>query len=299
MIQFRELTLGDIPVVRRFFHEYQSRSCDVTIGGVFMWRRYFETQIYLEDNLLLFKVMRSPGKVAFLTPYGDIERGIKLILEYCVANNISAAFCAVTERELTYYQAHYQVREISFNRMWSDYLYEAERHRNFAGKKLSGQRNHVNKFLKSYDNWSFETITAENIDEVHSFCHSIGHARVKDSDTYDAEQAILDEVFENLDAYGFFGNVLRVDGTIVAMAMGEIVGDTMFIHIEKASREYFGAHQMIVREFAKAHTNDEVCYINREDDSGDEGLRTSKLSYQPYELLHKATIKLNWPLDMV
>ena len=295
MIQFRDLTLEDIPVVRKFFTEYQSRSCDVTIGGVFMWRRYFETQVYMEDDLLLFKVMRSPGKVAFLTPYGDTERGVKLIFEYCIANNISAAFCAVTERELAFYEAHYQVRDVAFNRVWSDYIYEAERHRTFAGKKLSGQRNHVNKFLKTYEDWSFEPISQENLDEVHGFCHEIGHTRAKDSETYDAEQAILDDVFEHLDAYGFFGNVLRVDGVIVAMAMGEIIGDTLFIHIEKARRDYFGAHQMIVREFAKAHTNDEVCYINREDDSGDEGLRTSKLSYQPCELLHKATVKLHWP----
>ena len=295
MIQFRDLTLEDIPAVRKFFEAYGSRSCDVTIGGAFMWRRYFETQVYMDDTLLLFKVMRSPGKIAFLTPYGDTERGIRLIFEYCMANDVSAAFCAVTDRELRFYEANYHVRDVAFNRTWSDYLYEAERHRTFAGKKLSGQRNHVNKFLKTYDNWSYEGITKENLAEVRAFCEEIGQLRAKESDTYDAEQEILTEVFEHLDEYGFFGNVLRVDGVIVAMAMGEIIGDTLFIHIEKARRDYFGAFQMNVREFAKAHTNDEVCYINREDDSGDEGLRMSKLSYQPCELLHKATIKLTWP----
>lgn len=295
MIQFRDLTLADIPAVRAFFHEYRSRSCDVTIGGAFMWRKFFETQIYIDETVLLFKVMRSPGKIAFLTPYGDVERGIRLIFEYCMANDVSAAFCAVTERELAFFEANYHVRDVAFNRTWSDYLYEAEKHRTFAGKKLSGQRNHVNKFLKTYDNWTYEEITADNLDEVRAFCEEIGRLRAKESDTYDAEQEILEEVFDHLAEYGFFGNVLRVDGVIVAMAMGEIVGDTLFIHIEKARRDYFGAFQMNVREFAKAHTNDEVCYINREDDSGDEGLRTSKLSYQPCELLHKATIKLSWP----
>lgn len=299
MIQFRDLTLDDIPAVRKFFYEYQSRSCDVTIGGVFMWRHYFKTQIYIDDTLLLFKVMRSPGKIAFLTPYGDVERGIKLIFEYCISNDISAAFCAVTERELAYYEAHYQIRDVAFNRMWSDYIYEAERHRTFGGKKLSGQRNHVNKFLKTYDTWSFEELSSDNIPEVKAFCEEIGLARAKESDTYDAEQDILNELFHHFEEYGFFGNILRVDGIIVAMAIGEIIGDTLFIHVEKARRDYLGAHQMIVREFAKARTNDEVCYINREDDSGDEGLRTSKLAYQPCELIHKATIKLNWPDDMV
>ena len=295
MIQFRDLTLADIPAVKKFFEAYCSRSCDVTIGGAFMWRRYFETQIYIDETLLLIKVMRSPGKIAFLTPYGDAERGIRLIFEYCMAHDVSAAFCAVTNRELVFYEANYQVRDIAFNRVWSDYLYEAERHRTFAGKKLSGQRNHVNKFLKTYDQWSFEEITKENLEETRAFCFEIENARAKESDTYEAEKEILDEVFEHIDEYGFFRNILRVDGVIVAMAMGEIIGDTLFIHVEKARRDYFGAHQMIVREFAKAHTNDSVCYINREDDSGDEGLRTSKLSYQPCELLHKATIKLAWP----
>lgn len=295
MIQFRNLTLADIPVVKKFYDRYQSRSCDATIGGTFMWRKYFETQIYVDDNLLLFKVMRSPGKVAFLTPYGDVDRGIRLIFEYCMANDISAAFCAVTQRELPYYQAHYQVREINFNRMWSDYLYEAEKHRTFAGKKLSGQRNHVNKFLKTYDNWSFDPITPENLEEAKNFCFEIENARAKESDTYEAEKEILNEVFDHLDVYGFFGNVLRVEGVIVAMALGEIIGDTLFVHVEKARRDYFGAYQMIVREFAAAHTGETVRYINREDDSGDEGLRTSKLSYKPCELLDKATIKLTWP----
>ncbi len=295
MIEFRDLTLEDISLVRPFFEEYESRSCDVTIGGVFIWRQYFETQIYVDDTLLLFKVMRSPGKVAFLTPYGDRERGIRLIFEYCMAHDISAAFCAVTQQELDYYEAHYHVREVKFNRMWSDYIYEAERHRTFAGKKLSGQRNHVNKFLKTYDNWTFEPIAQENLEETMNFCLDIEHARSKESDTYEAEKAMLEEVFHHMDTYGFFGNILRVDGVIVAMAMGEVKGDTLVIHIEKARRDYFGAYQMMVREFAKAHTDEMVCYINREDDSGDEGLRTSKLSYQPCELLHKATIKLTWP----
>ena len=83
-----------------------------------------------------------------------------------------------------------------------------------------------------------------------------------------------------------------MDGTIVAMAMGEVIGDTLFVHVEKARRDYPGAHQMIVREFARAHTGGEVQFINREDDSGDPGLRTSKLSYQPVELLDKATVKV-------
>lgn len=292
MIQFRELTLGDIPRVREFFESYASRSCDATIGGAFIWRKYFKTQVYMDERVLLFKVQRSVGNTAFLTPYGDLERGFRLIIEYCRETGVEPAFCAVTNRELPYYEKNFQVISVDVNRTWSDYLYEAERHRTFAGKKLSGQRNHVNKFLKTYDDWRFEPITQSNLEEVRDFCMEIEHQREKESSTYEAEEEMLDEVFDHIDEYGFFGDILRVDGNIVAMAMGETIGDTLFIHIEKARRDYFGAYQMIVREFANAHTGGVVQYINREDDSGDLGLRTSKLSYQPMELLDKATVWL-------
>ena len=295
MINFRDLTLQDIPAVKKFFEAYASRSCDATIGGAFMWRKYFETQIYMDDSVLLFKVARSPGKIAFTTPYGDMERGFNLIFDYCRETGINPAFCTVTHRELPYYEEHFQIREIAYNRTWSDYLYEAERHRTFAGKKLSGQRNHVNKFLKTYENWSFEPITEENIEEARDFAVGIQYGREKQSDTYEAEKEILKEVFACWDEYGFFGNVLRIEGKIAALALGEIIGDTLFIHVEKANREYSGTYQMIVREFARAHTNETVRYINREDDSGDEGLRTSKLSYQPVELLDKAMVKVYLP----
>ena len=81
---------------------------------------------------------------------------------------------------------------------------------------------------------------------------------------------------------------------IIAIHLGETIGDTLFVHIEKARRDYFGAYQMIVQQFANAHTGGAVMYINREDDSGDLGLRTSKLSYQPMELLDKATVKIKF-----
>ena len=82
MIHFRELTLADIPSVQKFFQAYASRSCDATIGGAFMWRKYFETQIYIDDTVLLFKVRRNADNIAFLTPYGDIDRGFGLLREY-------------------------------------------------------------------------------------------------------------------------------------------------------------------------------------------------------------------------
>lgn len=91
------------------------------------------------------------------------------------------------------------------------------------------------------------------------------------------------------------GGFIEVDGAIVAMAVGEIFNDTLCVHIEKADREYAGSYPMIVKEFASHNVTEDIRYINREDDVGDEGLRTSKLSYHPIRLLDKYCLLL--PLE--
>ena len=93
------------------------------------------------------------------------------------------------------------------------------------------------------------------------------------------------------DRFRLKGAFIEVDGRIIAMTVGEILQDTLYCHVEKAIRDYEGAYQMIVKEFASDMVSSYgITYINREDDVGDEGLRKSKLSYHPIELLDKYCI---------
>ena len=87
---------------------------------------------------------------------------------------------------------------------------------------------------------------------------------------------------------------LRAD-LAAGFSLGEIVGDTLFTHIEKADRDYEGCYQMLVAQFAQHFVRDGVHFINREDDTGDLGLRTSKLSYHPVALLEKYTVTIEEP----
>ena len=55
------------------------------------------------------------------------------------------------------------------------------------------------------------------------------------------------------------------------------------------------AYQMLVAQFAQQFAHEGVHFINREDDTGDLGLRTSKLSYHPVALLEKYTVTIEEP----
>ncbi len=70
-------------------------------------------------------------------------------------------------------------------------------------------------------------------------------------------------------------------------AMAERCGETLHVHIEKALYGYEGVYPATVQEFARCYAVDGVRYLNREDDAGDRGLRTSKLQYLPCKLAEK------------
>ena len=62
-------------------------------------------------------------------------------------------------------------------------------------------------------------------------------------------------------------------------------------HIEKGLPQYEGVYPTMVQAFAAANAQG-LRWINREDDAGDKGLRTSKLQYLPAELGAKVRIRV-------
>ena len=106
-----------------------------------------------------------------------------------------------------------------------------------------------------------------------------------------AESCVASNYLRLFDELGVCGGLLRVDRQAVAFCIGEQVGeDTMVVHIEKALTEYEGAYTMINQQFVE-HECQNMTYVNREDDAGDEGLRQAKLSYRPAFMVEKGTVK--------
>lgn len=89
------------------------------------------------------------------------------------------------------------------------------------------------------------------------------------------------------------GGIVYVKDKAVAMTLGCEISPIAFdICFEKALREYDGIYAVINNEFAK--TLSSYKYINREEDMGIEGLKKSKLSYNPIILIarYNATLKM-------
>ena len=291
MLNFTDLKLSDIETVRPYLAMQSTRICDYSIGGIFMWRDFFHTRYAFYNDTLVFQVKYLGGFTAFTVPLGkDPEGTLEQIERYCAESSTPLVYCTVPAGELPMLKQRYPQARVVPARDWFDYLYRAQDLAAFAGKKYDGQRNHIHKFQRMYPEYEFQQIAADNIGRVRSFYTGFAAQYRKDSPFAREEAAKTAEVLEHYEEYAMFGGLLSVKGEVVAFSIGERVRDTVFVHIEKADIRYQGAYQVMVQEFVKRFAGDAE-FVNREEDVGDLGLRKSKLSYHPVELLEKSTVK--------
>lgn len=291
MLEFHPLTERDLDKLRPFLKTNPSRLCDLTMGVIFIWRDYYKTEYAIHQGILYFKVDYPGFGTMFTLPHGgDRREEYQQIREFCRRRNMPIMFYPIPREELEPLMECFPCATAMSDRDTFDYLYDSEALKYFKGKKLAGQRNHVNRFLRTYDNWSFSPLTIADIGDVQAFLDRYAAATQKESGSFREDMEKTRQVLERVDDYGMVAGVLRVNGAVVGFSIGEVVGDTLFIHIEKADRDCEGCYQMLVSQFAQAFAPEGVEYINREDDTGDPGLRTSKLSYKPVELLEKFAV---------
>ena len=106
-----------------------------------------------------------------------------------------------------------------------------------------------------------------------------------------AEQYALDTYFRYFNELGLCGGMIKSDGRIIALSIGEkLNSDTFCTHIEKADTSYPGIYPLINNRFTAASAAD-FRYINREEDMGIEGLRKAKRSYNPVFMIEKNTVE--------
>jgi hypothetical protein len=295
MLDFRLLTLDDIHTVRAFLAQRQGRLCDYTIGGIFMWRDFFKTHVAIENGSLYFKVDYLKDTAAFSVPVArNVTEAVRDVLLYCKSNGIPPVFCTVAKEDLSLLYDNFHVIKVSPERDWFDYLYDSRSMVAFEGRKYNRQRNHVNRFQRLYPSYRFEPINSHNIDSVIKYLDYFNIVNRTADPLNLEERKKTFEVFENYDIYNLSGGLLAVEDRIAAISVGEVIGDTLYVHIEKANREYQGVYQTMVNEFAKYYVSEGVRYINREEDVGDIGLRTSKMSYHPIALLEKYTVEVSY-----
>lgn len=291
-MEFKTLDIATIPKVRSFLRYINTNTCDYTIGGMFMWRKYFNMQYTVANGAYFSRLYDSNGKEFYNLPLSqNIEDSLIWLVHKLRKGNQEIRFCTVPESFIPIFEKHFSIKRIYAQTEYFDYLYATEDLVNLRGKRYSAQRNLISQFERNAGVWSLKEIHQEDIAPIRNFF--LENCIVKQGEsTAQEEQEMVLEVLDNFDSYGMTGGFLTSDDDIVGFSLGEILNDTFFVHIEKASRAIKGSYQMLAHQIARNFANGKALYINREEDMGDLGLRKAKEAYHPIKMLKKFTVEV-------
>ncbi|MEI6578199.1 MAG: phosphatidylglycerol lysyltransferase domain-containing protein [Eubacteriales bacterium] len=291
MLNFYYPKLNDKLWVKELLSNSQYMGCEYSFGNMFIWSPIYNTKITRYKDFLITK---SEGKTpSYCCPAGKGDVKSTFLELFKDAERCGHPFrmfglskeCVVTLDEMFPNKFVFEPYRDGF-----DYIYLTEDLINLAGQKYHGKRNHIAAFKKS-NSWSFEMINDQNIKEcIKMNSEWESDNREKNPKEIDEELKAINLAFENYFDLDFIGALIRVEGKPVAFTLGEKLNDNTFCtHVEKAYADIRGAYPMINREFA-ANALSGYKYVNREEDTGSEGLRKAKLSYGPAILLEKYTV---------
>ena len=294
-LNFKRAELEDRELISHYFKHHTSRSCERTFVNVYLWSRHYKVQFAIVENALVFK-SEDDGRLSFAFPAGEpenIKKALAVLKQYSEERGYPFSLYNVTpdnfERLEEWYPGRFQ---IEYSEADADYVYESEKLATLSGKKLHGKRNHINKFKSVYDvRWSYESITRENVEECFQMALKWRNQNgCEDDIEKNAEMCVTLNSLRLFEELELVGGLIRVDGEIVAFSIGEpICSDTFVVHIEKAYADVPGAYTMINQQFVE-HECMAYKYVNREEDTGEEGLRKAKRSYRPVFMVEKGFV---------
>lgn len=293
---FKKISPQNMEEIWHFLKQENGKTTDFSYGGILMWVDLFNYEYTIYNDTLFIKgvVEDNLETPAFSLPIGamSLKDSVEVLKEYCGHHNMKLEFSAIPEYALEEMKSlsPIMVEELT---NWGDYLYDAEQLASVAGKKMSKKRNHIHQFEAHYPGYRTEWLNSGNASLALDFMD------IFDNEGDTSEMAVAErklsrhiiKMIEMGDTH-LEGMLLFADNRVCAYTIGDVKGDTLFIHVEKATRNVVGSYEMINHIFAKAMTEKypEIRYINREDDAGDIGLRMAKESYHPLTILKKYNI---------
>lgn len=294
-IPFNRPQLEDRETLIRYFREANQRGCERTFANAYLWARFYNLGwAEIEDTAVLRSGVEGSYSFTYPMGNGDRKAAVETILKICEENGQPFRMHGLSKSEFEELESYFPGRfQVEWPRDVEDYVYETEKLIQLSGKKYHGKKNHINQFKAANPDWSYEPITDENVEEC--FQMALKWRQENGCDEHHGKNSEMCVTLNSLrlqKELELKGGILRVGGEIVAFTLGEPVNDDTFVvHIEKAHAHVRGAYPMINQQFLE-HEVADYTYVNREDDTGDEGLRKAKLSYRPAFMVEKGTVTL-------
>ena len=289
MIQFKSLSFSDREWFTHRVLEDDRQACEYTFANNFLWSDIYGVEMAREQGCLILK-FQDDDKCCYTIPVGAGERkgALDALLEMEHNNGRELVLNTLVKQDLEWLDAHYSGQyRVETNRDDYDYVYSTQKLSALPGRKLHGKRNHIARF-KDGNNWHYREMMPDDAGECLRLLDIWKEAEAeKWNEEMENELHINRIALRNLADLVLDGGMLYKGQKLVAFAIGEpLNSNTYVVHIEKALASVQGAYPMINQQFV-LHNCQDYEYVNREEDTGEEGLRKAKLSYYPELMVEK------------
>ncbi|MBN2030968.1 DUF2156 domain-containing protein [bacterium] len=290
---FEPIKLKDREIVRDIVWRYQSQTSEWTFTNLYIWRDYYGFQWSLyKDWLVVLSTISSQG-IHCLQPIGPPSRIkiVRMILQWLIEEK-GAVFPRIerADERLISEIKNTKGFRIEATENHYDYVYRSDDLIHLSGRKYHNKKNHINKFLRSYE-FEYMPLDGKSVDDcirvAEEWCKM---RRCEEDMSLVGEGEAVRNALNHFDALKISGGAILIDDKIEAFTLGELLNtDTAVIHIEKTDPTIPALYTMINQQFCENQWSD-IQYINREQDLGVPGLRRAKRSYYPCRLVKKYRI---------
>ena len=223
-----------------------------------------------------------------------MKRALAALYQYSQERGVPFRLYNVTPEYFAQMEAWYPGRfRIEYDEDSADYVYESEKLCTLAGKKLHGKAQPHHKFKSLYEGrWSYETMSDDNLEECFQMALKWRNQNGCDDDPEKNSEMCGDAQFpapfqragaDRRDPPGGTGR------SWPSPSGSPSVPTHLSCTLRRRSRTCRGAYTMINQQFVE-HECMDYKYVNREEDTGDEGLRRAKRSYRPVFMVEKGTV---------
>ena len=277
---FKTVELSDKDVFDSMLKQDTKILCDFNFQNVFIWGGIFTTLWMMHKGRLI--IYGADGDLIYM-PVGK-DFGPQEIIE------ISESFKKQGKSgNYIFFDADYADKNkelsgyfrIEADRNNADYIYSVKKLLELKGKKLHKKKNLISQFTRNNPGYAVRNLEKQFYGECFRLADKWCKARNCDETGYTHETSALKRAFDNFRELDLEGLLIFTGDRMAAFSVFSRQNKkTADVHFEKYDSEIKGSEQVICWETAK-YLRSACEFINREEDMGLEGLRQSKLSYDP------------------
>ena len=299
IISFKCLTIEDKDLIEKYVDKEELESYEYLFSSLYMWRKLDNVKYDIVNDVLVIEKNEEGKGTFYAQPLKYNKEKLTELVDMLIERNDDFTdrdylFGDVDERFIEDLKKYTDYKiEIKEDINDFEYVYNTNDLIELKGKKYHGKKNHVNSFEKSYE---YEIKAIDN-EKVIKDCIILLHKWHEEvAVTVDKEMLMeidaIKDLFSELHFFDLKSIAIYVDGELAGFAVGETVNDKMaVIHVERGETDYKGIYAFLNRQFLIESFSD-IEYVNRQEDTGNAGLRKAKQSYHPVKMVKKYLVKI-------